>query len=89
MPIHSGTIAGTIRIRASADTVVSNATQIMVSAGPPKYIVMGVGQCNVPYWDEVNMRQSMLAVVSDTFLNPVNDSTVVYFSCDEGTMVSL
>ncbi|UCE24542.1 MAG: hypothetical protein JSU74_00385 [Candidatus Zixiibacteriota bacterium] len=89
VPISSGTVSGTIRIRAFADTVLSNATQVMVSAGPPKYMVVGAGEeCNYPYWDIVNERVEVVAVVSDTFLNPVNDSTVVYFSCDEGSMKS-
>ncbi len=86
--IHSGSIPGTIRIRAAADGVLSNATQILVSAGPPAYIVVGAEECNVPYWDDVNGRNNIVAVVSDIYLNPVNDSTVVYFSTDEGTMKS-
>ncbi len=86
--IHSGTVSGTIRIRAWADTVLSNATQVLVSAGPPAYIVMGSDTCNVPYWNTVAGTNGVLAIVSDIYLNPVNDSTVVYFSCDEGTMKS-
>lgn len=86
--IHSGTVSGTIRIRAYADTVLSNATQVMVSSGPPAYIAVGAKECNVPYWDKVGERNEIVAVVSDTYLNPVNDSTVVYFSTDEGTMKS-
>ncbi|UCG62116.1 MAG: hypothetical protein JSV52_02175 [Candidatus Zixiibacteriota bacterium] len=88
VPIHSGFVSGTIRVRAYANTVLSNATQIMVSAGPPKYIVVGVDTFNVQWWYTVNERMGVVAVVSDTFLNPVVDSTVVYFSCDEGSMVS-
>jgi len=86
--IHSGTRSGTIRIRAYADTVLSNATQVMVSAGPPEHIVIGADTCNVPFWNIVNGRNKIVAVVSDVYLNPVNDSTVVYFSCDEGSMIS-
>ncbi|MEW6412144.1 MAG: hypothetical protein AB1483_06670 [Candidatus Zixiibacteriota bacterium] len=88
VPIHSGTVSGTIRVRAFADTILSNATQIMVSSGPPKYIDVGVDTFNVQWWNTLNERMGVTAVVSDTFLNPVVDSTVVYFSCDEGTMVS-
>ena len=86
--VHSGQVAGTIKIRATADTVLSNATQVMVSAGPPAHIVVGSDTCNVPYWFTVGKTNGILAVVSDQYLNPVNDSTVVYFSCDEGTMKS-
>lgn len=87
-PIHSGTISGTIRIRAYCDTVMSNATQVLVTAGPPAYIVVGSEVCNIDYWDNVGDWVRITAVVSDVYLNPVNDSTVVYFSCDEGTMKS-
>ena len=86
--INSGTRSGTIRIRAYADTVLSNATQVMISSGPPAHIVVGADTCNVPYWNVVAGTNKIVAVVSDIYLNPVNDSTAVYFSCDEGTMKS-
>ncbi|MDH4034802.1 MAG: hypothetical protein OEV80_13495, partial [candidate division Zixibacteria bacterium] len=86
--IHSGSISGTIRIRATCGGVLSNATQILVTAGPPAYIVVGYEACNVPYWDNVAEVNGIVAVVSDIYLNPVNDSEVVYFSVDEGTMKS-
>ena len=86
--ISSGTVSGTVRIRAYFGTVLSNATQVMIAAGPPEHIVIGASQCNVPYWDNVADSVGIVAVVSDVYLNPVNDSTVVYFSCDEGTMMA-
>jgi len=88
IPLHSGTISGTIRIRAYADSILSNATQVMVSAGPPAYVVVGAKDCNVDYWDNIAEENAVTAVVSDIYLNPVTDSTVVYFSTDEGTMKS-
>lgn len=87
-PISSGFVSGTIRIRAYANTALSNATQIMVSAGPPAYIVVGAEDCNVPYWFTVAEENAITAVVSDIYLNPVTNSTAVYFSTDEGTMKS-
>ncbi|MFQ5499307.1 MAG: hypothetical protein ACE5FH_06515 [Candidatus Zixiibacteriota bacterium] len=86
--IHSGTISGTVRIRAYADTVLSNATQVLITAGPPKHIVIGTEELNVPWFFTVGNRLDVTAVVSDTFHNPVNDSTVVYFTTSEGTMKS-
>lgn len=87
--LHSGTRPGTIRLRASAnDTVLSNAAQIMISAGPPKYIAVAADNCNIDYWGITGNFIEIVAVVSDTFHNPVNDSTLVYFTTDEGTMVS-
>ena len=86
--IHSGSISGTIRIRATCGGVLSNATQVLVTAGPPAYIVLGAEECNMPHWSGVAFTNAVVAVVSDIYLNPVNDSEVVYFSCDEGTMKS-
>ena len=86
--ISSGTVSGTVRVRAYQGTVLSNAAQVLIAAGPPQYIVIGSQFCNVPYWDHVADSVGVVAVVSDVYLNPVNDSTVVYFSCDEGTMMS-
>ena len=86
--IHSGSISGTIRIRATCGGVLSNATQVLVTAGPPAYIVLGAEDCNMPHWGGVAFTNAVVAVVSDIYLNPVNDSEVVYFSCDEGTMKS-
>lgn len=86
--VHSGTVSGTVRIRATSGTALSNTTQLLISAGPPAYIVVGAEACNVPYWDNVGQFVNLIAVVSDIYLNPVNDSTVVYFSTDEGTMKS-
>ena len=88
VPLTSGTISGTIKVRANWNTTMSEASQILVSAGPPKYITVAADTCNVPYWAVVNEEQAIIAIVSDTFYNPVNDSVMVYFSADEGTMKS-
>ncbi len=87
-PISSGTVSGTIRVRAYVDTVLSNATQIMVHAGPPARIVVGAEECNVPYWGMVNETNELVALVSDIYNNPCQDSTVVYFTCDEGVVMA-
>ncbi len=87
-PIASGTASGTIRIRAQAGTIMSEATLVMVHAGPPVNIIVGAGVCNTASWDIINDRVEIVTVVSDAFNNPVADSTVVYFTCDEGTMIA-
>ncbi|SYZ72925.1 exported hypothetical protein [Candidatus Zixiibacteriota bacterium] len=87
-PIASGTISGTVRIRAYSDTVLSNATQIMVHAGPPAHIIVGAEACNVQYWGWINKKVQVTAVASDIYHNPVADSTAIYFSCDEGTIMA-
>lgn len=86
--IHSGTASGTVRIRAYADTVMSNATQVLVAAGPPSSLVLGVSTCNTKSWRRVGDSVGVLAIVSDIYNNPVNDSTVVYFTVDEGVVKS-
>ncbi len=89
--LTSGTVPGTIRIRAYSASILSNAAQALVSAGPPAYIAVAAhasDDCNVPYWNTVNEQIEVVAVVSDVYHNPVNDSTVVYFTTDEGTMKS-
>ena len=86
--LHSGTISGTVRIRAASDTVLSNASQVLISAGPPYSIQVGSQYCNSPSWEKVGWEVIITAVVSDTFSNPVNDSTVVYFWTDEGVVKS-
>ncbi|MCP4703102.1 MAG: hypothetical protein GY865_00710, partial [candidate division Zixibacteria bacterium] len=87
-PISSGTVSGTIRVRAYVDTVLSNVTQTMVHAGPPARIVVGAEECNVEYWGTVNETNDLVALVSDIYNNPCPDSTVVYFTCDEGVVMA-
>ena len=76
------------RVRAYSGTVLSNATQILIAAGPPQYIVVAAPELNVPYWQRVGDTVGVVAVVSDIYMNPVNDSTVVYFTTDEATIMS-
>ncbi len=88
VPIWSGTISGTMRLYASSGTVLSNATFLAVYAGPPYYIAVGAVDCNIPGWNKVNVENEIVAVVSDFYKNPVQDSVVVYFTCDEGSVNS-
>lgn len=88
VPLQSGTVSGSVRIRAFHNTILSNATQIIVSAGPPAQIVIGTEFCNIDYWDNVGEEVGIVAVVSDVYMNPVTDNTAVYFTTDEGTMKS-
>ncbi|MFH2034930.1 MAG: hypothetical protein ABIJ45_00890 [Candidatus Zixiibacteriota bacterium] len=88
-PISSGEVSGTIRVRCIfEDTVISEATQILVHAGPPANIVAFVEECNVQYWGLVNETNDVGALVYDIYNNPCTDSTVVYFTCSEGVMMA-
>jgi hypothetical protein len=84
VPVWAGTISGTVRLYASAGTVLSNATFLAVYAGPPYYIAVGSDFCNMDGWNTVNREMYVDAVVSDIYHNPVQDTTVVYFTVDEG-----
>lgn len=87
-PISSGTASGTVRVRASSDTVLSNSTQMIIDAGPPVEITVGIDTCNVRYWSTVNKEVGVVAVVRDVYHNPVTDSTAVYFTTDEGQVMA-
>jgi adhesin/invasin len=84
VPLWSGTISGTLRLYASAGTVLSNATFLAVYAGPPYYLAVGTDFCNLAGWNTVNRNMYVTAAVSDIYHNPVQDTTVVYFTVDEG-----
>jgi len=86
--LWSGTISGTVRMYASAGSVLSNATFVAIYAGPPYYIDVGAEKCNIPGWDVVNYVNTITATVGDFYHNPVQDSTAVYFTTDEGIVGS-
>ncbi len=87
-PVSSGTISGTMRVRASSDTVLSNTTQMVIDAGPPAQIEVGIDTCNIRYWRLVNMEVGAVAVIGDIYNNPVSDSTAVYFTTDESFVMA-
>jgi len=83
---NSGIVSGTARIRATAGAVISAATQIAITSGPPAYVSVGAFDCNVPSWDKVNYINEITAVVNDQWGNEVPDSTAVYFWTEQGTI---
>ncbi len=83
---NSGILAGTARIRATAGGVVSAATQVIMTSGPPAYISVGAADCNVPSWEIVNYTNEIVAVVNDQWGNEVADSTAVHFWTEQGTI---
>jgi hypothetical protein len=82
--VYSGTISGTIRVRASSGSVVSAATLLVVNSGPPYTIRLGAANCNQASWEYVNVENKITAIVCDIYTNPVPDSTAVYFWTSEG-----
>ena len=84
--LNSGIKSGTVMMQARNGDVYSNATLININAGPPFEISVGVHPCNIRGWDMVNVTAGVIAIVNDTYGNPVMDSTEIFFWTDEGTI---
>jgi len=82
--LNSGTISGTVELRAESDSIFSNVTRVAIHAGPPAYISLGGDPLNIRGWDYVNVTSDVLAMVDDIYGNPVQDNTAVYFGTEEG-----
>lgn len=86
--LYSGTVSGTIKMRAESGSIVSAVTHIVVNAGPPANISIGAEHLNQRSWDKINVSNKIGANVSDIWGNPVPDSTVIWFSTEEGFVVA-
>lgn len=86
--VNSGTVPGTILLRASSGAVLSAVTHLTVNAGPPAHLTVGATNCNMRSWDVVNALNRVSVNVVDYWGNPVPDSTAVYFSTEEGFVVA-
>lgn len=84
--VASGTISGTVRLRATAGSVLSTAIHVVVNAGPPSDISIGTQTCNIQSWAYVNRVNPIVAMVVDAYGNPVPAGTAVYFSTEEGSV---
>jgi len=84
--VASGTISGTVRLRATAGSVLSTAIHVVVNAGPPFEISIGSQTCNIQSWAYVNRVNPIVAMVVDAYGNPVPAGTAVYFSTEEGSV---
>jgi hypothetical protein len=82
--LNSGTVSGTIELRAESGTIFSNVTRVAINAGPPAYLTLGAKPLNIRGWDVVNVTSEVLAMVDDIYGNPVQNSTAVYFGTEEG-----
>ena len=82
--LNSGTISGTVELRAESGTIFSNVTRVTINAGPPAYLSLGAKPLNIRGWDIINVTSEVLAMVNDIYGNPVQDNTAVYFGTEEG-----
>jgi hypothetical protein len=84
--LRSGTISGTVVLRASTPSVVSSDTRVAIASGPPHFIDAAADPVNIRGWDLIGVPSTVTAIVSDVYENPVRDGTVVYFTTEEGTV---
>lgn len=78
--LGSGTVSGTVRVRARYGSVMSNTLTIPIRPGPPDLLECWPGTAAVAEDDTT----SIFVVVRDLHRNPVADSSVVNFEVDEG-----
>jgi len=84
--LWSGTRSGTVVLsaRAAENEHTSVNTAVGIAAGPPVYISVGAENCNLRVCDRVNVPNPVVALVYDTYRNPVRDGTAVHFTTDIG-----
>ncbi|MDH4223501.1 MAG: hypothetical protein OEV55_08185 [candidate division Zixibacteria bacterium] len=82
--LNSGTVSGTVEIRAEVGLIRSRVTKVAIHAGPPVYLSLGAGELNILGWNYVNCSTPITAMVDDVYGNPVQDNTAVYFGTEEG-----
>lgn len=84
--LSSGTVSGTVRLEASVSGLATRAALVSIAAGPAVRIAIGVDPLNIRGWDVVGAEAGVIAIVSDTYNNPVSNGTTIYFTCDEGVI---
>ncbi|MFA6439934.1 MAG: hypothetical protein WCX28_11540, partial [Bacteriovoracaceae bacterium] len=84
--LTSGTKSGIILVTAKSGTVKSTPVQISVSGGQPviSRFTLSTQKLNLPAGVQLNLSNTITAVLGDTFGNPVQTGTVVYFSTTGG-----
>lgn len=84
--LNAGTKSGTVLMRAQAagSGGATAHTPVVIAAGPPHYLSVGVEECNVLSCGYVNHENRVVALVYDRYRNPVRDGTAVFFTTDHG-----
>jgi len=91
--LRAGDMSGSIVVEARAElpgggTLTSRAPRITVASGLPYHISVSVGDCNIRGWLTDGLANSVMAIVTDTFENPVAPGTAVWFTSEEGAVTS-
>jgi adhesin/invasin len=86
VPFRAGTTSGTVVIRASAGSLVSDVTPVTVASGPPAKINLCVRELNVSYcYHEPN---DVCGFVCDVHNNPVANGVTVWLTVDKGCVTA-
>lgn len=94
--LSAGTRAGIAQVQASyidttktpRDTIKSPVVSVTIAGGAPVWsrFALGAEKYNVPGLTKYNMTNAITAMVADTFGNPVQRGTVVYFTTTAGSI---
>ena len=89
--LNSGTVAGTVQLRAylaDADTVACTPVAVAIHSGLPDQDHFSVfpKYINFPGYNQFGLVDSIFALVGDMYANPVPLGTSVYFSSDAGVI---
>jgi adhesin/invasin len=94
---NSGTISGSVRIRAVCQGIQAISTELQIYSGPPyieninngctsSHLALGASPINFYGWYTVNYSTTLTAVVGDRYNNPVPAGTAVYFTTSGGVI---
>lgn len=96
---NSGTVSGSVRIRATCGTVSAVSTEILIYAGPPfienvaqgcntSHMSLAPSPCSMFGMDVVGDSVTLVALVGDRYNNPVTPGTAVYFTTSGGVITT-
>ena len=96
---NSGTVSGSVRIRALCESITAVSTEILIYAGPPyieninngcvtSHMSLASSPCSMFGMDFVGDSVTLLALVGDRYNNPVTPGTAVYFTTSGGVVTT-
>jgi adhesin/invasin len=96
---NSGTVSGSVRIRALCSDVSAVSTEILIYSGPPymedvnqgcstSHMSLAASPCSMFGMDVVGDSVTLIALIGDRYNNPVTPGTAVYFSTSGGVITT-
>ncbi|MCD6502537.1 hypothetical protein J7L01_08030, partial [bacterium] len=91
--LRAGDRSGSVVIEATAvlpggGTITSRAPRITIGSGLPFNVSVSAADCNVRGWDVDGVSNGVMAIVTDEYENPVAPGTAVWFTAEEGAIVT-